>query len=458
MSLSSSLSIALQSMQAEQGALNVVSNNIANINTPGYSRQVADLVENPPAAYGGLEFGTGVTLGDIRSIRNNVLQLRLNQETQSQGMLDTLTTGLNQIQTVFNDPAGAGLQGLLSQFFGSLQQLSADPTNIGLRQAVIGNAQSLAAGFRQAASALTAQQQNADQGVVQTVQQINQLTAQIAQLNGEISAAAGSGQQPNTFLDQRTKLINQLSQLVDVQQIIADGNSLTLTTNGGTVLVVGNQSFNLQTQTIGTTGFQDVFSQGIDITASIQSGNLAGNLQLRDQTIPSILSKLDTLAYGLATAVNTQNAAGFDLNGIVGGNIFVPPAAVAGSALVLAVAISDPTKIAASADGTPGNNANATALADLQGQNIISGQNPLAYYSGIIFQVGNAAANASNQLGGENLLVRQLQDQVSSISGVSINEEGGNLIQYQNAYNASARVAAVIASLFQTTINMVGGA
>ena len=232
---------------------------------------------------------------------------------------------------------------------------------------------------------------------------------------------------------------------------------MTLTTSGGAALVVGNQGFQLTTQTNSTTGFQDVFSQVTDITSSITGGNLAGDIHLRDQEIPSLQSSLDTLASGIANSVNTQNAAGFDLNGKTGGNIFVPPTSVAGSAVNLTVAISDPNLIAASADGTAGNNANATALANLQSQNIIAGENPINYYSGIVFQVGNDASNASAGLSGEQLLIQQLQDQQNAVSGVSLDQEGANLVQFQNAYAAASRVASIIASLFQTTINMIGG-
>ena len=242
-----------------------------------------------------------------------------------------------------------------------------------------------------------------------------------------------------------------------MQSIQADGTSLTLTTSGGAALVVGNQSFQLTTQTNSTTGFQDVFSQVTDITSSITGGNLAGDIHLRDQEIPSLQSSLDTVASGIANSVNTQNAAGFDLNGKTGGNIFVPPTSVAGSAVNLTVAISDPNLIAASADGTAGNNANATALANLQSQNIIAGENPINYYSGIVFQVGNDASNASAGLSGEQLLIQQLQDQQNAVSGVSLDQEGANLVQFQNAYAAASRVASIIASLFQTTINMIGG-
>jgi flagellar hook-associated protein 1 len=454
MSLGSSLSIAVRAMLANQGGMSVVSNNIANVNTPGYTREVANFEESPTAMFGKFLFGTGVDLSSIQSVRDNVLQLRLNQEAQNQGKLDTFSTGMNQVQVLFNEPAGAGLQNLISQFFSSFQQLSADPTNSGLRQSVISDAQSLTAGFNQTAAALQTQQQSADQGVVETVGQVNQLTSQIATLNAEISAPAASDQTSNALVDQRNLAINQLSQLVDVQSITADTNGLTMTTSAGTELVVGNQNFALTTRTNPATGFQDIYAQGTDITSTIAGGNLAGDLQLRNQEIPSLQNTLDTLAAGLANSVNTQQAAGFDLNGAAGTNIFVPPVGVAGAALNLKVAISDPNKIAASADGTPGNNANATALANLQNQNIISGQTPINYYSGLVFQVGNDTENASNSLSAENLLIQQLQDQQSAVSGVSIDQEAANLVQYQTAYNAAARVASVVATLFQTAISM----
>jgi flagellar hook-associated protein 1 len=452
-SLSSGLFTAVSALEADQGALAVTSNNIANVNTPGYSREVAQLQENPEVTYGNLQYGTGVELSGIQGIRDNVLQLRLNQEAQTQGQLNTFVTGMNQLQPVFNEAAGSGLQSLISQFFNSFQALAADPTNGGLRQSVISDGQSLAAGFNQAAAALTTQQQSADQGVTQTVSQINTLTSQIAALNTQVAAASVGGGNANALLDQRALLVNQLSGLVDVQSITADSNGLTLTTKGGTLLVTGSESFNLATQT-NSSGFQDVYAQGSDITSTIQSGNLAGYLKLRDQEVPAIATKLDTLASGIANAVNTQNAAGFDLNGVAGGNFFVPPTGVTGSAANLAVAITDPSKIAASSDGTVGNNVNATALANLQNASIISGENPIDYYSSLVFQVGNDTSTASAALSGQQLIVQQLQTQQNSVSGVSLDEEGANIVLYQNAYGAAARVAGVIATLFQTAINL----
>ena len=454
MSLSSSLFTAVSALDTDQAALAVTTDNIANANTPGYSREIANLEEAPVITYGNLQIGTGVSLANVQGVRDNVLQLRLNQEAQTEGQLNTFVNGMNQIQPVFNETAGSGLQSLISQFFNAWQTLSTDPENSGDRQAVIAAGQSLAAGFRQTASSLVTQQQSANEGVVATVGQINSLTTQIASLNQQISEESNGGQTPNALLDQRALLINQLSQSVDLQTIPADSNSLTLTTAGGTLLVAGAESFSLQTQANPATGFRDVYAQGSDITSTIQSGNLAGYLQLRDTEVPGIENSLDTLASNLATSVNTQNAAGFDLNGVAGGNFFTPPAGTAGAALNLTVALTNPVNLAASSDGTPGSNGNATVIANLQNQSIVAGETPIDYYGGIVSQVGSDTANASSSLTGQQLLVQQLQDQQNSESGVSLNEEGANLQLYQNAYDAAGRVATVIEGLFQTAINM----
>src|SRR5262249_50236143 len=156
--------------------------------------------------------------------------------------------------------------------------------------------------------------------VVQSVSQINTLTAQIAAVNAQVAAAQAGGHNPGPFVDQRQQLLNQLSNLVDISEINAGNGSLTITTSNGAPLVVGGQSFQLSTQTNAATGFQDVTSQGANISAQITGGELAGQLQIRDQEIPAIQTSLDTLAFNLSSAVNAQHQLGFDLSGDPGGN------------------------------------------------------------------------------------------------------------------------------------------
>lgn len=453
-SLNASLAIALSGLASEQGALEATSNNVANVNTPGYSRQVPVLVASDPIVEDPLTFGTGVTLQSIQSVRDPVLESQIQQETQTQGQLSALVSALSQTQTNFSS-TGGDIGSAISQFFDSVNQLSTSPADLSLRQNVLTAAGNIATAFNVASNNLTAQRTSLDQGVEQTVGQINQLTAEIAQLNGQISNVENAGQSAGTFVDQRNQLINQLSSLVDVS-VIPSGNSLILTTANGTALVDGQHSFQLSTRP-DAAGAQHIFSQGSDITSSIVSGQLGGMLAARDQQIPAIQTQLDTLAAGLANAVNNVQTGGYDLNGnaSTGHNLFTPPpASTLGAASSLSVALTDPALIAASSDGSAGSNGNAEALYALRNQAVINGQSPGDYYSNIIFNVGNAAANATASQSASSLVLQQLNDQRSSVSGVSLDEEAANMMRYQQAYAASAQVISSINSMMQTVINM----
>ena len=450
--LNASLATALSGLTAEQGALQATTNNVANVNTPGYSREVPDLVSSNPLFIDPLTLGTGVTLTSIDSIRDPILESRIQQETQNQGQLSSLVAALQQTQVNF--PSGSGGIGTaITNFFNSINQLSASPSDLSVRQGVLTAAGNLAGSFNSTANNLSQQETSLDLSVVQNVGQINQLTQQIAQLNTQIGNLQNVGESAGSFVDQRTQAIDQLSSLVDVSVIPTD-NSLTLTTGNGSPLVSGQQSFQLQTQ-INSAGLHEIYSQGTNITAALSSGQLGGTLQARDQEIPAIQTQLDTLASGLANAVNGVQAAGFDLNGVAGTNLFTaPPASGTGAAASLSVAITDPALIAASSDGTAGSNGNAEAMYAVSTQPVIGGQTPTDYYSGVVFNVGNETSNASAEQTASSQVLQQLNDQRSSISGVSLDEEAANMVQYQNAYAASAQVVTAINDMMYAVINM----
>ena len=453
--LGASLNIAVGAMLAEQDALSTTSNNIANANTPGYSRQTVDLAEVSPVPYGGLLVGDGVQVQQIVSQSSSLLQTQLDQQTQQQSKYNSYLGSMQQVQTLFNETSGTGLQSSMTAFFNSLQQLSTSPSNTSLRQGVLSAAQNMAQAFSSTAASLVSQQRSVDASVTQSVSQVNSLTAQIAQLNEQVSYANSTDQNAGTYVDQRDQLINQLSGLIDVSEIPAGEGSLTLTTTGGANLVVGNQSFQLTTQADPTTGFQQVLSQGANITSTITGGALGGDIQARDTTIPGVLSSLDALASGLETSINSVNQAGTDLNGAPGGNFFVPPpAGGTGAALQMSVALTDPSQIAASLDGSTGDNSNLTAMLNVQNQNIVGGETPLNAYSNLVFQIGNEVSTAQSEASGSQAQIQQIQNQIGSISGVNINEEAAKLIQYQQAYEAAAQVAGVINSLTATAINL----
>jgi flagellar hook-associated protein 1 len=451
-SLNASLATALSGLSAEQGAIAATTNNVANVNTPGYSREVPDLVSSDPIIVDPLTLGTGVTLKTIESIRDPILESRIQQETQTQGQLSALVSALSQTQISFTSNTG-DIGTAISSFFNSLNQLATNPADVSLRQGVLTAADNLATAFNVTANHLSTQRTSLDGSLEQTVSQVNLLTQQIGQLNGQISFLQNVGQNAGTFVDQRTQAIDQLSSLVDVSVIPSD-NTLTLTTANGIPLVAGQLSFQLSSQA-DPSGVQHIYSQGNDVTASIVSGQLGGVLQARDQQIPAIQTQLDTLAAGLVNAVNGVQVGGFDLNGHAGTNLFnPPPASGTGAAASLSVAITDPALIAASSDGTVGSNGNAEAMYAVSTQPTISGQTPTDYYSGIVFDVGNSTANVIAEQSASSLVLQQLNDQRSSISGVSLDQEAANLVQYQQAYSASAQIVTTINSMMETVINM----
>jgi flagellar hook-associated protein 1 FlgK len=455
-----SLSIAVRSLLAQEGAIDTTANNISNVNTPGYSRQIPILTEAPPLDTGQISIGNGVNFDGVQNVRDNILELRIDQETQQQNRLQSYVNSMNQVQSLFNDTEGGGLSAVINQFFSSFQQLSANPTDIPTRQAVISAGQDLASAFQQTGQELSTVQQGVDQEVGQTVAEINSDTTQLAGLNSQISSLQGNTEQAGMLEDQEYSVLNNLSQLVDVAVTDAGGGSLTITTSSGVPLVAGAQSFALSTAADPSTGFQDIFSQGTNVTSNFTGGQLAGLLEARDQAIPSALSSLDNLAAGIINSVNDQNKEGTDLNGGKGGDFFQPvvqpsPGSNAGAADNMAVAITDPTQIAASLDGTKGDNSNALAMANLQDEAVVNGETATDYYSDLVSTVGNDVSSATDEQEAVGLVLTQLQNQRSDISGVSLDEEAANLIQYQRAYEAAADVVSAIDQLTSTTIQTI---
>jgi flagellar hook-associated protein 1 FlgK len=420
--------------------------------TPSNSRQRPILVEGDPFTLGSLTFGSGVRLERLQSMRDPILQLRIDQETQQQGQLDAFVSSMKQIEVAFTaSDNDIGTQ--ISKFFSSLDQLATDPANLSLRQSLLTAAGNVATVFRTTSNNLSSQRQSLDLNVTEAVQQVNEITKQIAGLNTQIQSLQNLNENADQFIDQRDVQIAELASLIDVTPI-QSSDGLSLTTSNGSLLVSGGQSFALDEQ-LDPSGVQHVFSLGTDITASLKSGQLAGLIAVRDQQIPTLQSELDSLAAGFSSAVNTAHRSGFDLNGDPGQDFFVPPpAGGVGAAALMGVEITDPSLIAASSDGSAGSNGNLAVISAVHDQAVVSGRTPSDAYGNLVFEVGSVIANSSAELNASQLAVRQLQDQRGSISGVSLDEEAANLIQFQRAYEAAARVVATINDILDTTINL----
>ncbi|MGB6687291.1 MAG: flagellar hook-associated protein FlgK [Terracidiphilus sp.] len=450
--LNTSLFVGMQALDATEAALDATSNNISNANTPGYTREIPTFSENEENVTGAGVSGGGVTLDGLESVRDELLNLQIAQQTSQQSSVNTQSSLLQQLQNYFSS-TGEDLASTLSAFSSSLAQLSANSSSSSVQQSVYSAAQNLAQSFNTTANGLTSAQSSADQQVTQTVSQINSLTQQIAQLNSQLTPSVMATSNGGTIEDQRDQLVQQLSTLTGIS-VSQSSSGEVITTANGSPLVMGGQSYNLQTTT-GTDGFQQVLdSNGNNITSSIQGGQLGGAIAMRDQVIPGFLSSLNTLASQFATAMNAAQAQGFDSTGTAGQPLFSVPSDPNGAAAGIAVAITSGAQIAASSDGTSGSNGNVANLSAVLTNNLPSGQTPANDYANLVYQVGNTTSNASAQSTaiGQNLL--QLTNQQSSESGVSIDEETTNLIRYQTAYEAAARIVSTIQALNTVTLDM----
>lgn len=451
MSLFGTISISLRALLADQAALETTTNNIANADTPGYSRRRVVFEEETPVFNGSQAIPRGVTVAKIESVRDRVLELRTINEVQQQSANQAIADNLQSVELLFGEDSGM-IGNELNNFFNSISKLATDTGNTSLRNGVLTAANNLADAIRNTSNKLADTQQNADRSVVQTVQQINLLTAQIAQVNVQVAAKEKLGEDSGALGDQRSQLIRNLSELIDVSTI-DDSTGLTLTTSNGTPLVVGDKNYTLDAS-LDSTGKTQIYSQGANITSTLHAGKIGGLIEVRDQRLANLISDLDTFTTGLVSAMNAAHHTGFDASGNPGGDIFTTSASFAGSAANLQVAFSDSKLVAASSDGTSGGNGNLANLLAVKDKPVANNMSPTAFYSDMVFRVGGQLQTAKSDAAAGDLIVQQLDNQRGAISGVNTDEESANLIRYQRAYQAAARVIEIASELTDVAVHL----
>ncbi|MGA3082908.1 MAG: flagellar hook-associated protein FlgK [Terracidiphilus sp.] len=463
--INSAFSIMSQALDADQQALNVVANNVANANTPGYTQETPNWQENQPITINGVSYGQGVTETGATSVRDRVLEERLDQQQQLASSSGSRLTALNTLQALFTPDSGSSssragdIGSDITSFFDSFASLEANPTDNALRQNVLSTAGTLAGDISNAAASLNAQRSALDQEAAGTTSQVNALTGAIAQLNKQIQTISPNAD-AGTLEDQRQQDLSQLSQLIGINQIKTENNGLAITTTSGQLLVSEGSSYQLTTgMANGVTNFF-VGTQNITSQLAAGGGSLGGELTARDQDIPGALGALDQLAYSISTSVNTQNNAGTDLDGVTGTAanplyIFSQPTVVAGSAAQMSVAMTDPNQVAAAGAGAgTGDNSNAVALANLANQSMVSGQTPTDYYSNFVTTLGSTVSGVQTENMAQNASVTQLQTQNNALSGVNLNDEASSMTTLERSYQAASQVFAMLNTIMASALNL----
>ena len=328
---------------------------------------------------------------------------------------------------------------------------------------LLANAENLTLVFNKLSRDLTQVRNDSDVSITGTVNDINSLTSEIASLNLKIAEVeAGNDHSANEFRDQRDLKLKELSSLVDVNSFEDADGYLTIVTTNGHTLVDRTSSWNLTTNT-NVDGFQDVFwesSSGAqqNITADISTGELKGWLEARDSIVPDYMTRLDDMAVEMATAVNSQHNSGLDLNGAAGLDFFSP--FTGASDITVNSLIANDTNLLAAAANTenvPGGNSNAIALAEIQNQLLMSGGSATIddFYNGLVSDVGRFVSQARVNADHQSTVSLQLDTYREEVSGVSMDEEMVNMVQFQSAYNAAAKLVSTVDEMLQALIAMV---
>lgn len=462
MSTFSGLNTSRLGLMAQQKALEVTAHNVANANTPGYSRQIAHMTPTSALPYlgGNGMIGTGVTVDDINRIRDSFLDSQIRKEIQTLGQWQSRNYFLGQIEQVFMEPSETGFNTVLSSFFDSWQQLSLSPESSAARAALVETSGSFTNAVRHTHEQLKSIRADITTNIEYKVHDVNALAEQIKDLNVQITSLTAKNHTPSDLMDRRDLLIDQLAEIIDFDVVLTPNNSTNIFI-GGRPLVYENNAYKLTAEPgeeiDGWPLSPKIVWERDGGEVKISNGELAGLIDIRDNKLRSYMNRFEDLVWGVVNAVNETHQAGMDLNGDLGEEFFIGN--VLEDLRVSDVIINDSNKIAASLPNTeaaPGDGRNAVIIAQLRLAKIDIGDQSDTienYYRGSIARLGVDSQEAIRMKNNQTSLLDMLYHRKDSISGVSLDEEMANMVQFQLAYQASARVITTLDDIYDTLIN-----
>jgi flagellar hook-associated protein 1 FlgK len=505
------LQIGLRSLQTQQRSLDVTSHNIANANTTGYTRQEALMTTTAPYPVPSLDgykgagqIGTGVKISEIRRMRDRFLDYQMRSESKALGYWEARQDALEKIEGIINEPSSSGLSSVMEDFWIALDELAKDPESLAARALVVECGQSLADAFNHIDSQLTELVSDLNRTLKVLVDDINSLGRQIADLNMQILKVEVSGARANDLRDKRDLLVDRLAKTIDIQ--VVENNNGTITVNiSGRALVQGETANQLMAGNSGD--YSEIYwkdDQSRSYPLTIKGGTVHGIIDARGYNnggegfIPSLRDKLNKLAQDVAEAFNEIHRDGAGMDGDTGLEFFVikdgSGSITAGNIAVNQALVDDPSKVAAAElklihDGDDineyenkiefdgewytwdkGDGSNALELAKLKETQIIdinqstSGESdpdkklftPGDYYNSLIGELGVVAQESYRMVENQELLVSQIENNRLAVSGVSLDEEMVNMIRFQHAYSAAARVITTMDEMIDLIINRMG--
>ncbi|HTH47737.1 MAG TPA: flagellar hook-associated protein FlgK [Candidatus Limnocylindria bacterium] len=464
------LDLGSRSLQVQQQGVEVAGHNLANVNNPAYARQRLAIGAAPSIDTATGPQGTGVAVIGIERLRSSILDSQIQDEASVQGSLQAQQDALQYAEANLGqqidrsasaDPLTAaqggqvGLAGSLTALFSKFQSLSTDPSSMTERQALLSQASTLATQFNQVDQRLGSLQGQLNGTLADDTGKANDLLQQIAALNTQITRSEqNSGGEANDLRDSRQDKLEQLAQLVKVDAVEGNDGALNISI-AGTSFVEGGKTVETLEDYDGGGGQMMVRAQTSGLGLNLTGGSLHGTIEARDGAVADLRKGINTLASQLITEVNAAHRDGFSLTGTTGadfftgtgaGDIQVNSALKDNAALIQAAGVSD-----AAGDG-----AVAKAMGQLADKqiSILGGSTLSQNYAQTVTGFGQSQSAVDQQLTDQSAVTGMLSQQRESVSGVSMDEEMTNLVKFQKAYAASAKLITTIDDMLNTVINL----
>ncbi len=466
--LSNLLNIAKSSLLAQQSSMNVVSHNIANANTEGYSKQEMQLVNRPGTGLIKGLAGSGVDSSHVRQRQTQFADRRIFNENSRLGEWDLTQRILDQVEIAFTGTGESDLNVAINDYFNSWEDLSGNPESLEFRNQLIQQGDRLTSKFHEIHEGLTEIEDNVEAEFMAVVEEVNRIVDQVAELNDTVEREESTGGTANDLRDQRRLLLKQLSGLVPTSYSETPSGVVRVSV-GGQLLLGRNSKIHLTGEVSGTEAGSEALIYVGDHQVDIAGGEIAGLQRIHDTLIPKYKDKLDGIAREMVTRVNNLHRQGFGLDGETGRDFFVPEGQDA-SGIRLNADLRENSSHIATAAGThdyasdvhtsngPGDNSIARSIADLRNVKALNDRSATfnQAYNDLYADVGFDTLDAKRNSESHQVLMDQLTNYRDSITGVSIDEELADMMKFQNSYNAAARMISVADEMMKTLINILG--
>lgn len=482
-----SFEIGRRALHVQQKAVQVTGQNIANVNTEGYSRQVVHMQALVPPAVPGVDTppGYGVAISDISRLKSEFYGEQIMKALTDQHYWERLGETVEGIEAIFQEPDEEGINIYLNEFFDAWQEVSINPESYAARISLREQAVSLTGLVRDVCGRLDELKYDVEKELETTIKQINSLAAEIAGLNEKITYVQSLGHKSNEMLDERDLRLQELSRLVDIRVIQRTNGSIEVLA-GGRLLLHDNRSFAIDVEIDKDSNGQALISNSLGAELTVRGGALRGMLESYNEVFPRYQGGLDDLVSTLVEEVNAVHREGYGFDGNNGYDFFVPlPGDVKISAArafkVDQSIIDDPGRIAAArnveaaddeenaGDGEvekislPGDGGNALEIARLREKIIKFGDEENErdatfhdYYRALIADLGVEGREAERMLLSFTKVTEILKEKQEAVSSVSLDDEMLNMVQFQHAYNAAARFLNVFDEMLGVLLNELG--